>query len=50
VGVHGVAIGSYARKIVDEYVKRDDFLQNSEIFGRALEIASGLVEGSLGYL
>lgn len=44
VNVNGVAVGSYARKIVKEYVKREDFLQNEEIFSQALKVAKSLVD------
>ncbi len=46
----GVAIGSYARKIVREYIDKDDFLENKEAFSKALSIAQNLVERSLEYL
>ena len=49
VKVNGVAIGSFARKIVKDYVKREDFLENKEIFNKALEIAKNLVTTSLKY-
>jgi len=51
-GVHldGVAIGSYARKIVKKYIDRDDFLTNTEIFEEALIVAQNLVKTSLVYL
>ncbi len=42
----GVAIGSYARKIVKEYTQQDDFLSNKIIFNKALDIAKKLVESS----
>jgi len=41
--VCGFAVGSYARKIVKEYIEKEDFLNNNEIFNKALEIAKGLV-------
>jgi len=41
---NGIAIGSYARKIVKEYIEREDFLQNKEVFDKALNIAKELVE------
>ena len=41
---NGIAIGSYARKIVKEYIIRDDFYSNQEIQNKALEIAKNLVE------
>ena len=44
VDVNGVAIGSYARKIVKKYVEREDFLTNNEIFDEALQIAKKLVK------
>jgi len=43
VDIDGVAIGSFARKIVQEYTSQDDFFENQEIFSRALEIAENLV-------
>ncbi len=45
--IHAVAIGSFARKIVKDYVKRDDFLENEQIFNEALKIAKNLVDVSL---
>ncbi len=50
IDVNGVAIGSYARKIVKEFVKRDDFFENEEVFNNALKIAKNLVETSMRYL
>ncbi len=44
INVNGVAIGSYARKIVKEYVNREDFLYNDEIFSKALQTAKNLVD------
>lgn len=43
ISPHGVAIGSYARQIVKQYIERDDFLENKEIFNQALTIAKNLV-------
>lgn len=43
----GIAVGSYARKIVKEYIQRDDFLSNKVIFNEALDIAKKLVESSI---
>lgn len=40
---NGIAIGSYARKIVREQVDRDDFLTNRFAFEKALETARQLV-------
>lgn len=47
---HGVAIGSYARKIVRKYIDREDFLENKEVFNEALIIAKNLVDTSLKYM
>lgn len=44
VDANGVAIGSFARKIVKKYVERDDFLSNKEVFDEALKIAKQLVK------
>ena len=41
---NALAVGSYARKIVKDYVAREDFLTNKEVFNKALEIAKNLVE------
>jgi len=50
ISAHGVAIGSYARMIVRDYLDREDFLQNQEIFDKALVIAKQLVEVSMEYM
>jgi hypothetical protein len=50
VNVHGVAIGSFARKIIKPYIERDDFLENEKIFNEAYLIAKNLVDKSLEYL
>lgn len=47
---NGVAIGSYARQIVKEYLDRDDFLENPQAFGAALNIAKQLVSKTLSDL
>ncbi len=44
VDISGVAIGSYARKIVKNLIDKDDFLYNKETFELALKIAKQLVE------
>lgn len=46
VDFNGIAIGSYARKIVKEYIKRGDFLTNAEIFEEALKIAQRLIKST----
>lgn len=35
VDINGVGVGSFARKIVKEYIERDDFFTNKEIFNEA---------------
>ena len=44
VPLNGVAIGSYARKIVKDFVQDDDFLNNEDKFSSALKVAQELVE------
>ena len=44
---HCLAVGSYARKIVKEFIERDDFYTNQEIFNQAVERAKSLVDVSL---
>ena len=44
----GVAIGSYARKIVKPYISRDDFWSNEVVFNEALTKAKILVKSVLG--
>ena len=50
VSTNGVSLGSYARKIVKQYIERDDFLTNEEVFSQALLIAKELVDKSIKYL
>jgi Pyruvate/2-oxoacid:ferredoxin oxidoreductase delta subunit len=47
---HGIAIGSFARNIVREYIDRDDFLNNQEIFDKALIRAKQLVDKTLEHM
>ena len=44
IKAHGVALGSYARKIVLNYVRRKDFFTNKEKFNKALLIAKKLAD------
>ncbi len=44
ISYHGVAVGSYARKIVREYVESPDFWTNPEIVNNALTFAKTLVD------
>lgn len=50
VNIHGVAIGSYARKIAKQYTDREDFFENQDIFNQALEAATNLVNKTLEHL
>lgn len=50
IEAHGVALGSYARKIVRDLIERDDFLTNPALFQEALVIARDLVEKSLSQM
>jgi len=47
---NGVSIGSFARKIVKEYIDREDFLQNEKAFNEALVIAKKLIDDLLNYM
>jgi len=44
INYHGIAIGTYARKIVSKYIEREDFLTNEYLFNEALKITSSLVQ------
>ena len=46
INYNGIAIGSYARKIVKQYISRDDFYKNW-ISEEALKFAENLVTKSL---
>ena len=43
-GIHanGIAVGSFARKIVKQYIDREDFLTNKNVFNKALDAAQKL--------
>lgn len=43
----GVAIGSFARKIVNEYVSSADFWTNRQVHAKALDIAKNLVNHTI---
>jgi len=49
INAHGVSLGSFARKIVKQYIEREDFLENKEIFDQALVIAKDLVDKTINY-
>ena len=44
INYHAVAIGSYARKIVKQYIDRSDFLTNPNVVENALNIIKPLVD------
>ena len=44
---HCLAVGSYARKIVKEYLLMDDLLQNEQAMSEAVKIAKSLIDISL---
>lgn len=44
INYNGIAIGSFARKIVRKYIDREDFLRNQYIFNEAVEIAKNLIQ------
>ena len=44
INYNGVAIGSFARKIVRKYIDREDFLRNKYIFNEAVNIAKNLIQ------
>lgn len=44
INYNGIAIGTFARKIVRQYIDREDFLTNKYAFNSALEIAKNLVK------
>ncbi len=46
INYNGIAIGTFARKIVRQYIEREDFLTNQRIFDEALKIASALVRST----
>ena len=48
VKFQGVSIGTFARKLVKEYVERPDFYHNHEVIQSAVTIARVLVEKNIG--
>ncbi len=50
VNVEGVALGSYARKIVKDYIDSDDFWTNENIQKTAIQIAENLAQSIKTYL
>jgi Fe-S-cluster-containing hydrogenase component 2 len=47
VNAHGVSIGSYARKIIKEYIQKENFLDDSSEFEKAVAIAKELIDKTL---
>lgn len=43
VDYHGIAVGSYARKIVKNYIEKNDFFENKTLFKEACKIAKKLI-------
>jgi len=43
VNFNGIAVGSYARKIVKDFINREDFWTNKATFEEALKIAENLI-------
>lgn len=50
VNVNGVAIGSYARKIVKDYIQYDNFFENDLLKKKAIAVAKELAQDLLKYL
>ncbi|MEI8128569.1 MAG: LdpA C-terminal domain-containing domain [bacterium] len=50
VDFRGVAVGSYARKIVKEYIEREDFWTNKAIFEETSKIAAELINSTLHHI
>lgn len=48
INYHGIAVGTFARKIVSRYIERDDFLTNEHVFNEALQIAKDLIKVCYG--
>lgn len=47
VAVHGVAIGSFARKIVKEFISHDKFYDNRALIKKAISVADKLIRVNL---
>ncbi len=44
---HGIAVGSYARKIVKEYISQPDFFENKIIYNKALTLAKNFIKETM---
>ncbi len=49
IPIDGIAVGTFARKIVKDYISRDDFFENKEVFEKALEISTNFVNTVLEF-
>ncbi len=47
VNYSGIAVGTFARKIVRKYIERDDFLTNIQVFDEAVGVAKKLILSSV---
>ena len=47
VKFQGVSIGTFARKIVKEYISDPDFYNNPEIINKAVKVAKALVDANI---
>lgn len=47
IDIDAIAVGSYARKIVKDYLKIDNLLENKEQFNKAVAIAKNFIETCL---
>ncbi len=43
IDYNGIAIGTFARKIVSRYIEREDFLRNEYVFNEALKLVRPLI-------
>jgi ferredoxin len=48
VRFQGVSIGTFARKIVKEYISQPDFYKNDDIIRKGFPVAKGLVDANVG--
>ena len=44
---HCIAVGSYARKIIKDYLVQDDILTNEKAMAEAVKIAKNLIDVSM---
>lgn len=47
VNYHGIAVGSYARKIVKQYISSPDFWNNDKLYSKALNTAKSYLEETM---